>query len=222
MTSINPYVEFSIKIFIFNYLKINKYCSLSDILNHYNHIENATEFDIRQTVYNMKKSNELIFSSSDSFSDSSLFSLSDKFQLTDINGNKTFQIVVSKPKMRELTFQNAENRSHQIDSIDCFKNLIRSTMFCLRVSSPFFQENVCEAIPEIKDLFFNLFSKNIEIRLLTRELKVEPKRVKEVQWLVDLSKQMGCRHLLKIHDYHITDSQNRMISGTHAKIILAD
>lgn len=117
MSSINPYVERSIKQFVYGYLKMHQSCSLENVLNNYDHIESATEGDVRKTIYSMIKLNELFFLNPNDTSDTSLFSISETFQLLMPLDNN-FKIVVSKPNMREFTVKKVGDRSHQIDTID--------------------------------------------------------------------------------------------------------
>ena len=202
---------------------MNPSCSTADVLRNYNHSVPATEGDIRKAIRLMIKTNELFFLNPKDASDASLFSLSETFQLSESLNESNFKIVVSKPNMREFTAKKVGDRNHQIDTIDCFINLIQTTTTCLRICSPFFQENVLTAIPQLKMLFSNLLRNNVEIKLLTRELYTKPEKRNEIKWLVELSQNLGCRHLLKIRDYHIEDDDtNKIISGTHSKILISD
>ena len=106
------------------------------------------------------------------------------------NSNENISIVISRPRLKELSLGGIENRNKQIDSIDCFREIITSANKILRICSPFIQRNVIndDTFPDLKQLIIDAFERNVEIRLLSRELFQN--RGDEVRWIIDISKNL--------------------------------
>jgi phosphatidylserine/phosphatidylglycerophosphate/cardiolipin synthase-like enzyme len=124
--------------------------------------------------------------------------------------------------MGELSLGSIEERNKQIDSIDCFREIISSARRTLRICSPFIQKNVLseDSFPDLKELLVDALERNVNIRLLSRELFQG--REEEVQWLVDIARELDKEENLTIVDYHLTSEQGGIVSSTHAKLLVAD
>lgn len=128
-------------------------------------------------------------------------------------------IVISKPRLRELGFLSIGQRNLFLETTDCFRKLIKSSVKILRICSPFLQKDVLldDSFPDLKKLLYDAMNRGVEIRILTREIH---KRSKELEWLLELNADQD-KSKLVIVDYHLS-KDNNILSSTHAKIICAD
>lgn len=218
---INPNVEEVICNHIQNVLCDSKLSSIKDIRQQYISSISITKAELINTVKNGIDSGTLAMVIKKNPWEDSIVRLVKPFQLPDFK-TKT-SIVISRPRLRQLSLESIERRNNQIDSVDCFRKIISSAKIYLRICSPFIEENVLDAssFPDLYKLLSDALKRDVKIRLLTRELFKRPKiRGNEVQWLIDMATDLGKRDNLKIMDYHF--SEKRVISSTHAKLIIAD
>jgi len=133
-------------------------------------------------------------------------------------------LVVSRPKRHRREFSEVQLRNGQIDTLDCFKDIIASTKSQLRISSPFIQKNVTneESFPEFEQLLRNAMLRGVRVKILSRELF--EKREMEARWLKNIAEKCGTPGQLSVRDYHfqLPDESPSILSSTHAKMLIAD
>ncbi|NKQ38949.1 MAG: hypothetical protein HF967_05685 [Methanosarcinales archaeon] len=217
---VNPNVEKFIQKYIQNYLKNYGPCSIEDILHNYDSSIQINEEELRNTIHNALKTGNLQIIDEKTPLDKTIVKLSKSFLFT--NASNDTCIVVSKPRLRELSIENIEKRNMQIDSVECFQKIITSAKEVIRICSPFMQKNVLndDAFPELRQLIFDALKKNVKIRLLSRELF--DGRGKEIQWIVDVADDIGKINNITIVDYHFSSENGAILSSTHAKLLIAD
>jgi len=216
---VNPYVESKIREYIHNYLSKKKESSIGELIENYRGNIDISETEFRSILRNAIENENLVITEKASQFDKSIISLGKPFSSFDFSSN--LQIVISRPKMSELGFDNVIFRNDQIETRDCIKNIIRSTKKYLWICSPFIDNWVIseEAFPELKSLFLDALEREVEITLLTRE--IESRGSFNIDWLCQLARDVQREDQLKIYDYHM-DLKNRVFSSTHAKLVIAD
>lgn len=221
--TLNPNVEIKIQEYFREYLlSHNNKCRVYELLHNYRGEASVSEMEIRNVYTNSLKTGYLkLLSPKKSENDeySTFVELSCPFPLYTKNDDIT--IVVSSPRMQLLSFLNLKKRNEFMESRECFAYIIKSAKKELRICSPFMQENVMHAFPEFKALIANSLNQGVSITILSRELFA--KRSHQLDWIVEIAKQTGNSGLLKIIDYHNTDTDtDRVFSSTHAKLLIAD
>jgi hypothetical protein len=217
---INPNIEIAIQKHIQNRFDKCETCKIKDLLQNYSGFVKVTKAELINTINNSLRAGNLnIIDEKAPWEDSTVIS-ANPFPLTDIIDN--ISIVISKPRLRELSLGNIEERNKQVDSIDCFREIIVSAKDVLRICSPFIQKNVLsdDSFPELRKLLIDALKRNVEIRLLSRELFQG--RDKEIQWVIDIADDLGKNDNLRVVDYHLSMEDGTILSSTHAKLIIAD
>lgn len=217
---INPNIELAIQKYIQNHLNECETCKIIDLLQNYSGFVQVTKAELINTINNsLRAGNIKIIEEKTPWENSTIILVS---PFTIINTSENISIVVSKPRLRELSVGSIEERNKQVDSIDCFREIIVSAKNVLRICSPFIQKNVLseDSFPELRKLLINALKRNVEIRLLSRELYQG--RDKEIQWIIDIADNLGKMDNLIIVDYHLSMEDGTILSSTHAKIIIAD
>lgn len=217
---INPNVEIAVQKYIQESMAINGTCSIKELIRNYKSSVPTTEAELRNAISNaLRMENLQIIEKKTSWDDSNVRFLR-PFSIH--NSNDNISIVISRPRLKELSLGGIENRNKQIDSIDCFREIIESANKILRICSPFVQKNVMndDAFPDFKQLIIDALERNVEIRLLSRELFQN--RGDEVRWIINIAKDVDKVEQMKIVDYHILSEQGGIFSSTHAKLLIAD
>lgn len=217
---INPNVEIYIQKYLQKYLMCKGVCSIKELIQNYSSSIPTTEAELRNAINNALKLGHIKIIDRKIPRDESTVRLSKPFLFNCSEGN--FYIVISKPRMRELSLGGIEERNNQIDSIDCFREIISSARRILRICSPFIQKNVLseDSFPDLKELLIDALERNVNIRLLSRELFQG--RGEEVQWLINIAQDLDKEKNLTIVDYHLSSEQGNVLSSTHAKLLIAD
>lgn len=217
---VNPNVEISIQKYIQDYLNEWETCSIGEILQNYDGSIQTDEVELRNTINNALKTGNLKIIDKKTPWDKTTVILSKPFLFTDTKENNF--VVISKPRLRELSIENIEKRNGQIDSVDCFREIITSAKAVIRICSPFMQKNVLndDSFPELRQLIFDALKRNVEIRLLSRELFKG--RGEEIQWIIDVADDLGKIDNLRVVDYHFSSESGTVLSSTHAKLLIAD
>lgn len=195
-------------------------CTIKSLYSSYNGSGHVSRAELINTIENAINSNHLVIEERNIPWENSVVSLCKSFKYSDDLNHVS--IVISKPKLRELSLEDIKKRNNQLDTKDCFVDLINSASDTLRICSPFLQENVLlsNSMPELKNLILDALKRNVEIRILTRELFQN--RGAELQWILDIASSIGKSDLVSIKDYHILDDNGLILSSTHAKLIIAD
>lgn len=217
---INPNIEKAIQRYIESFLERNGNSTIIDIYENFDTSIKATRAELINTLNNALVTENLVIIDEQVPWDNSTVALKKPFLFKEHSSLN--YIVISKPRFKELSLKNREKRNDLIDTITCFQQIITSSQSILRICSPFIQENVLEegSYPELRKLLIDALKRNVEIRLLSRELFQG--RGNEVQWLIEASRAIGKRDKLRIVDYHILSENGSILSSTHAKIMVAD
>jgi hypothetical protein len=167
---INPNIEIAIQKHIQNHLNECETCKIKDLLQSYSGFIQVTKAELINTINKSLRAGNLTIIEEKTPWENSTIILVSPFPITDTR--ESFSIVVSKPRLRELSVGTIEERNKQVDSIDCFREIIVSAKDILRICSPFIQKNVLsdDSFPELRKLLIDALKKNVEIRLLSREL----------------------------------------------------
>ncbi len=217
---INPNVEIAVQKYIQEYMLVRGTCSIKELLRNYKSSVLTTEAELRNTISNALRDENLQIVQKKTSWDESTVRLIKPFLSN--NSDEKISIVISRPRLKELSLGGIEDRNKQIDSIDCFREIITSANKILRICSPFLQKNVLndDAFPELKQLIIDALERNVDIKLLSRELFQG--RGEEIQWIVDIARDLGREKKLTIADYHIVSDRGEILSSTHAKLLIAD
>lgn len=217
---INPNVEIAVQKYIQEYMMVNGTCNIKELIRNYKSSVPTTETELRNTISNALKLGNLQVIEKKTSWDESTVCVLNPFSIN--NSDDKISIVISRPRLKELSLGGIEDRNKQIDSIDCFREIITSANKILRICSPFIQKNVLsdDAFPDFKQLIIDALDRNVEIRLLSRELFQN--RGDEVRWIFNIANDLDKNDTLKIVDYHILSEQGGIFSSTHAKLIIAD
>ena len=199
---------------------VNETCSIKQLMRNYQTNIPTTEAELRNAISNALRTGNIQIIEKKTSWDESTLCLIRPFSIN--NSEENISIVISRPRLKELSLGGIEDRNKQIDSIDCFREIITSANKILRICSPFIQKNVMsdDAFPDLKQLVIDALERNVEIRLLSRELFQN--RGDEVKWIIDIAKYLDKCEKLKIVDYHILSEQGGIFSSTHAKLLIAD
>jgi hypothetical protein len=217
---INPNVEIVVQEFIKKYMVVRGTCSIKELIRNYKSSVPTTEAELRNTINNALRVGNLQIIEKKTSWDESTVQLIRPFLIN--NSDEKISIVISRPRLKELSLGGIEDRNKQIDSIDCFREIITSANKILRICSPFLQKNVLneDAFPELKQLIIDALERNVNIKLLSRELFQG--RGEEIHWIVDIARDLGKEEKLTIADYHILSGRGDILSSTHAKLLIAD
>lgn len=218
---INQNIEEKILRYLQDYLTKNESGTVKEIIENYSAKPTITESEIRQVIFNAVANGFLGISTINGESrDQSRVHLIKRFPLK--KDDMLVKIVISKPRLRELGLINIQQRNDQIDTIDCFKTLIESSVDIIRICSPFMQSDVIDedAFPELTSCISNAFNRNVKIKILTRDLKTRGDR--EIAWIRNLAKYLKKENNLSIVDYHLLDGSGKILSSIHAKLIISD
>jgi len=217
----NKIIEKKILQYLQGYLATNKSATVIELIENYSGIPTITESEIRHVITNATKKKLLNISNVNGESrDSAIITL-----IKPILNKKeidNIKIVISKPRLRELGLVNIQQRNDQIDTIDCFRTLVDSSIDTVRICSPFMQADVIDddAFPDLIRCMSNAFNRNVKVRILTRDLKTRGER--EISWILNLAKHLKKENNLSIVDYHLLAESGKILSSTHAKIIISD
>lgn len=216
---INPNVESSIQEYINDYFIDHKICSIKELLNSYDGSIRVTEAELRNTVNNAIISGNLQLIDKKTVWDNSSIKLIKPF--TPKGHTSEISIVVSRPIFTELSLGSIGLRNKQIDTISCFRKIIGSATKKIRICSPFIQEDILnkDAFPDLKRLVRDALERDVEIRLLSRELS--ERHGKNVNWIIDIARSLKKEEKLIIVEYHISENK-KIKSSTHAKLLIAD
>jgi phosphatidylserine/phosphatidylglycerophosphate/cardiolipin synthase-like enzyme len=218
---INQNIEKKILRYLQDYLTKNESGTVKEIIENYSAKPTITESEIRQVIFDAVANGFLGISNFNGESrDQSRVYLVER-----IPSNKDdvgVKIVISKPRLRELGLINIQQRNDQIDTIDCFQTLIESSVDIIRICSPFMQSDVTDedAFPELTSCMSNAFNRNVKVKILTRDLKTRGDR--EIAWIRNLAKYLKKENNLSIVDYHLLNDTGKILSSTHAKLIISD
>ncbi|MBE0520885.1 MAG: hypothetical protein IBX39_01280 [Candidatus Methanoperedenaceae archaeon] len=217
---INPNIESAVQKYIQEYMVVNATCSIKELIRNYQTTVPTTEAELRNAISNALRTGNLQIIEKKPSWDESKVRILRPFLIN--NSDDKISIVISRPRLKELSLGGIENRNKQIDSIDCFREIITSANKILRICSPFIQKNVLsdDAFPDFKQLIIDALERNVEIRLLSRELFQT--RGDEVRWIIDIAEYVDKNEKLKIVDYHLLSEQGGIFSSTHAKLLIAD
>jgi phosphatidylserine/phosphatidylglycerophosphate/cardiolipin synthase-like enzyme len=216
---VNPNVEELVRKFIQSYLSTHKEGTITDLLYNYDGQEYITEAEFRNVIKNALAEGYLEETGKEGSLPESKLRLLNPFPVQE---RDPFSIVISKPRWQELGLSSLQLRNAYVESVQCFRTIIRSARQTLRICSPFIQSNVSDrsAFPDLVDLLSEAFAKEVHVFLLSRELFGN--RCKELNWLIELAESLNCQNNLSIVDYHLQDMDKRVISSTHAKLLIAD
>ena len=218
---INQNIEKTILQYLQDYLASNKSATVKELIDNYSAIPTITESEIRHVIIDAANKGFLNISNlnGESRDQATVFLVETIPYRKDIDGVK---IVISKPRLRELGLVNIQQRNDQIDTIDCFRTLIDSSTQIIRICSPFMQSDVIDddAFPDLISCMTNALNRNVEIRILSRDLKKRGEH--EIVWIRDLAKDLKKENNLSIVDYHLLSETGKILSSTHAKLIISD
>jgi phosphatidylserine/phosphatidylglycerophosphate/cardiolipin synthase-like enzyme len=218
---INQNIEKTILQYLQDYLVSNKSATVKELIENYSAIPTITESEIRQVIIDAANKGFLNISNLSGGSRD----LATVFLVESIPSDKKIQgviVVISKPRLRELGLVNIQQRNDQIDTIDCFRTLIDSSMEIIRISSPFMQSDVIDddAFSDLINCMSNALIRNVKVRILTRDLKTRGER--EIAWILNLAKHLKKENNVSIVDYHLLAESGKILSSTHAKLIISD
>ncbi|TFH06044.1 MAG: hypothetical protein E4H14_11575 [Candidatus Thorarchaeota archaeon] len=193
--------------------------SVTDILSNYPGEIPATESEIRETI-RLGVSEGYFELKDGSSSGNSIVQTTHRPLMNEANAK--LDLVLSIPRFTEMGMERAATRHIMLETREAFRKVISETRSILRISSPFLEHNVThpEGLPDLIDLIKYTFEKGCEIRVLSREIRSG--RRKEIDWLRDIASREGYSAKLKMYDYHHISARSRILSSTHAKLIIAD
>lgn len=218
---VNPNVEIGVQEFIQKYMVVRGTCSIKELIRNYKSSVPTTEAELRNTINNALRLGNLQIVEKTPTWEESMVILLTPFLFNNADGGH-ISIVISRPRLKELILGGIEKRNKQIDTIDCFREIITSANNILRICSPFLQKNVLseDAFPDLKKLIMDALDRDVAIKLLSRELFQG--RGEEVHWIIDIARDLDKEEKLTIADYHILSDQEEILSSTHAKLLIAD
>jgi hypothetical protein len=218
---INQNIEKTILQYLQDYLVNNKSATVKELIENYSAIPTITESEIRYVMNDAASKGFLNISNvkGESRDQATVFLVDTISYRKETDGVK---IVISKPRLRELGLVNIQQRNDQIDTIDCFRILIDSATHTIRICSPFMQSDVVDddAFPDLINCMSNALIRNVKIRILSRDLKKRGAR--EIEWIRNLAKDLEKENNLSIVDYHLLSESGKILSSTHAKLIISD
>jgi sugar-specific transcriptional regulator TrmB len=131
-----------------------------------------------------------------------------------------FIIVVSRPQLHDISLEEIQERNNQINTVDCFRAIIQSSLSTLRICSPFMEfARDDSAFPDLEGKIYDAFLRGVKIKVLSRE--ITKKRSREALRLKQLAEQAGRPENIQIVDYYFERDQ-KIFSSTHAKLLIAD
>ena len=217
----NEIIEEKILLYLGEYLAKNKSATVYELIENYTGLPTITESEIRHVISNASKKNLLNISN--------VIGESRDYAIVTLIGpilhkeeTDRYKIVISKPRLRELGLVNIQQRNDQIDTIDCFRTLIDSSIEIIRICSPFMQSDVIDddAFPDLVVCMSNALNRNVKVRILTRDLR--KRGVREIAWILKIAKSLKKENNLSIVDYHLLAESGKILSSTHAKLIISD
>jgi|SRR5208283_5321941 len=218
---INQNIEKTILHYLQDYLEKNKSVTVKELIENYSSIPTVTESEIRHVITNAVKMGFLNINYPTGGSrDLATVLIAEPFTCAEETPN--VNIVISKPRLRELGLVNIQQRNDQMDTIDCFRTLIDSSRHVIRICSPFMQSDVIDddAFPDLINCMSRALTRNVHVRILTRDLKTRGER--EIAWILKLAKSLDKENNLSIVDYHLLAESGKILSSTHAKLIISD
>jgi len=217
---INPSVHRRIMEYIQSYLSEHDIATIEELLHNYHESAPITEAELKGVVTTGVKEGYLKVEKSATDRYSNLISQIKIYQPEDLPNSVV--VVVSKPKLRELSLSGIEYRNQFIETTECFQQVISSAHRVLRICSPFLQKDVIQedAYPELEHHLSEALLRGVKIRILTREL-IE-RRYAEVSWIKELARALELENSVTIVDYHHTSNTGKVVSSTHAKMLIAD
>lgn len=221
MMKINQNIEKTILQYLQNYLEGHKSATVKELIENYSSIPTITESEIRHVITDATNKGYLNISNlSGGSRDLATVSLVESIPSDE--ETQGVKVVISKPRLRELGLVNIQQRNDQIDTIDCFRNLFDSSKDIIRICSPFMQSDVIDddAFPDFFNCMSNALNRNVKVRILTRDLKIRGTR--EIAWILNLAERLKKKNNLSIVDYHLLDESGKILSSTHAKLIISD
>lgn len=146
----------------------------------------------------------------------SIVRLSDSQIVKDI-GN--LRIVISMPKNMELGLSRVASRNQMIETRQAFREVFLAAKRTLRIASPFFEKSILrnEGLPDLEDYIKFAFERGCNVIILTRVGERD-----DFQWLRILAEDSSFVNSLRIFEYHHSDSNGRVLSSVHSKMIIAD
>jgi len=151
---VNKNVKFIVEEYLQETLQEREFITIKEILAEFDREISMTQEEFRQIITDAIKTQHLKIVG-DKTDDDAKIGLGKPFQ-TEIPEN--VKIVISRPRLKELSLEALKHRNFMLDTIDCFRELIGKTKKILRICSPFFQSNVYEkdSFPDLKELFTKL------------------------------------------------------------------
>ena len=218
---VNENVERIVLQYLQKYLAETESAMIKELIENYSATPPISEAELRQIISDAvrngfivihKMNDEIRYQATESFTGAVL----------PRSDNEPVIIVISKPRLRELGLVGVQLRNDQIDTIDCFRALIDSSTHIIRICSPFMHSDVVDhdAFPDLVRCISDALNRNVEIRILTRDLKRRGER--HVTWIRELADDLGKEEYLSIVDYHLVSGSHTILSSTHAKLIISD
>jgi hypothetical protein len=217
--SINPEVQGIITNYIITFLNKHSTTTVEEVIQNFEGPTGIMEWEIRLVINEMVRNGELQVTKKGHFNERMELHLG-KIS-TPVPEEGVVNIVISRPRLRELGFFSIQERNHYLETSQCYKTIIESSRRVLRICSPFLSQDVinADAFPELKSLLLNAMHRGVNIRLLSRELFT--KRSSQLKWLLELAKSPDNVGKLSVVDYHLSENRH-VFSSTHAKILAAD
>ena len=216
---INPSVHRRIMEYIQSYLSEHDTATIEDLLRNYHESTPISEAELKGIVVTGIKEGYLKVEKSATDRYSNLISQIKIYQPEELPNSVV--VVISKPRLRELSLSGIEYRNRFIETTECFQQVISSAHRVLRICSPFLQKDVIQedAYPELECHLSEALLRGVKIRILTREL-IE-RRYTEVSWIKELARALELENSVTIVDYHHTSDTGKGFH-THAKMLIAD
>jgi hypothetical protein len=217
---INPSVHKRIMEYIQSYLSEHDTATIEDLLHNYHKSAPISEFELKRVITTGIEEGYLKAEKSAADKYSTLISQIKTYQPGELLNSVV--VVISKPRLRELSLSGIEYRNQFIETTECFQQVISSANYTLRICSPFLQKDVIQedAYPELEHHLSEALLRGVKVRILTREL-IE-RRYAEVSWIKELARALELENSVTIVDYHHTSDTGKVISSTHAKMLIAD
>lgn len=217
---INPSVHRKIMEYIQSYLSKHDTATIEDLLRNYHESTPISEAELKGVVVTGIKEGYLKVEKSATDRYSNLISQIKIYQPEELPNSVV--VVISKPRLRELSLSGIEYRNQFIETTECFQQVISSAHRVLRICSPFLQKDVIQedAYPKLEYHLSEALLRGVKIRILTRELV--GRRYAEVSWIKELARSLELENSVTIVDYHHISDIGKVISSTHAKMLIAD
>lgn len=217
---INPAVERLVRRFVESYLLEHTEATLNELLDSYPGPVYINEGEFRNAIQNAVHEGYL-----EKVGDRDELTKPERIRLLKsfpVPEKEDFAIVISRPRLQDIGLLSLQLRNEYLDSKDCFRTIIESSNNTIRICSPFLQSNVLskDTFPDLAELLENALNRGVNIFVLSRELFGQ--RGSELNWIIELARRIDSEDKLKIIDYHLPDSSGRVISSTHAKLLISD